>query len=396
MQISILRDLSIILLSAKLFGLVAKKLKAPQVVGQILAGLVCGPCLLGWVQESAFISDMAEIGVILVMFSAGLTTDLRELIKTGPVALLLACAGVFVPLAMGTALYMLFFGASAIGSEAFFKAVFFGTIMTATSVSITVASLQEMGRLKGRVGQTILSAAVIDDVIGIIVLTFVIGFKDPTQNAGTVVLHTVEFFAVSILGGILTYHIFKYLDKRYEGHRRMTIMALALCFSLSFIAQDWFGIADITGAYVAGIIVCNLKDAQYIERRIDINSYTIFAPLFFFSIGMKTTFEGMDATLIGFSIAFVAVALVSKIVGCGLVAKACRFTWKDSLKIGVGMMTRGEVALIVSRQGMAAGMMESRYFMAVILLILVSSVSVPVILKFLFKGEPQETAAVQA
>ena len=161
----VLKDLAIIVIAAKLFGIVARKLKAPQVVGEIIAGLIIGPSILGWVNQTDFLMQMAEIGVILLMFSAGLETDLKELMKTGPIATLIACAGVFIPLILGAAYYMLFYGISPWGSEEFYKAVFVGTILTATSVSITVQSLKEMGKLKGKVGTTILSAAIIDDVI---------------------------------------------------------------------------------------------------------------------------------------------------------------------------------------------------------------------------------------
>ena len=171
----IFMDLAIIIIFAKFFGILARKCKAPQVVGEIIAGLLIGPSVLGLVNQTDLLTQMAEIGVILLMFSAGLETDLKELVKTGPIAFLIACAGVFIPLVGGSLLYMGFYGFSSWGSEEFFKAVFMGTIMTATSVSITVQSLREMGKLKGKVGTTILSAAIIDDVIGIIVLTIVVG-----------------------------------------------------------------------------------------------------------------------------------------------------------------------------------------------------------------------------
>ncbi len=177
MEYTFLRDLAVIIIFAKCFGIVARKLKAPSVVGEILAGLIIGPSFLGLVDQSEFLIMMAEIGVILMMFSAGLETNLKELIKTGPIALAIACCGVFIPLAGGTLLYWGFYGMAPTGSHEFYKAIFIGVIMTATSVSITVQSLKEMGRLKGKVGTTILSAAIIDDVIGIIVLTFVIGFE---------------------------------------------------------------------------------------------------------------------------------------------------------------------------------------------------------------------------
>lgn len=383
----VLKDLAIILFFAKVFGILARKCKAPQVVGQIIAGLLIGPCVLGWVGQTDFIAQMAEIGVIILMFAVGLETDLKELIKTGPVAFLIACCGVAVPLILGTLLYMGFYGVAPWGSEDFYKAVFIGTIMTATSVSITVASLQELGKIKSKVGTTIVSAAIIDDVIGIIVLTFVIGFKNPTSNPGIVILKTIAFFAIAIIGGFIIYKIFLKLDNRYPHTRRIPIVSLAFCFALAYIAEKYFGIADITGAYIAGIVLCNLSDNEYIEQKIDVSSYMIFGPIFFTSIGLKTSFNDMNSKLFAFCICFVIVALLAKVIGCGLTSKICKYSTSDSLKIGVGMMTRGEVALIVAQKGLDAGLLTSDYFTAVILLILVSSIATPIILKFLYSKE---------
>lgn len=381
------KDLAIIIISAKLLGLGAKKFKAPQVVGQILAGLLIGPSVLGLVQQSEFISMLAEIGVVLLMFSAGLETNLKELLKTGPVALTIACAGVFVPLVMGWALYGVFFGFAPIGSEEFFKGVFIGTIITATSVSITVQTLRELGHLKGKVGTIIVSSAIIDDVIGIIVLTFVIGFKSADAKPVDVIIKTLLFIAFSIVVGFVIYWLFKLLDKHSFHHRRIPIFGLALCFIMAYSAEKFFGIADITGAYVAGIILCSLRDAEYIAGKMDISSYMLFGPVFFASIGLKTNFDGFSVQLLLFSLAFVAVALIAKVIGCGAMAKIWKFNMKDSLKIGVGMMTRGEVALIVAQKGLAVGLVEPQYFTSVILLILCSSIAAPILLKVLYKGE---------
>ena len=386
---SVFKDLAIIIIAAKFCGILARKLKAPQVVGMIIAGLLIGPSVLGIVEQTDFITQMAEIGVILLMFSAGLETDLKELVKTGPIATLIACSGVFVPLVMGAVLYMMFYGWAAVGTEEFYKAVFIGCIMTATSVSITVQSLREMGHLKGRVGTTILSAAIIDDVIGIIVLTFVIGFKSPDSNPGKVIINTVLFFSIAIIGGVIMYRLFKRMDSRYPHTRRIPIASLAFCFLLAYVAEKYFGIADITGAYVAGIILCSIQDSHYIEEKIDINSYMLFGPVFFASIGLKTSIDGIDSAMILFSIGFVIVALISKIIGCGLMSRLCGFKGYDCLKIGVGMMTRGEVALIVAQKGLSVGLMSSQYFTAVILLIIISSVSVPIILKLLYAKAPE-------
>lgn len=385
----ILKDLAIIVIAAKLFGIIARKLKAPQVVGEILAGLVIGPCVLGLVEQTDFLMQMAEIGVILLMFSAGLETDLKELVKTGPIATLIACAGVFIPLVCGAAYYMAFYGVSPWGSENFYKAVFIGTILTATSVSITVQTLKEMGKLKGKVGTTILSAAIIDDIIGIIVLTFVIGFKNPESDPASVIVSTVLFFILAVGVGFISYKIFKWVDKRYPHTRRIPIAALAYCFLLSYIAERYFGIADITGAYVAGIILCSIQDSTYIERKVDINSYMLFGPVFFASIGLKTNIDNVTGSILIFSLGFVIVGLITKIIGCGLMAKICRFKGKDALKIGVGMMTRGEVALIVSQKGLSVGLMDPVYFTSVILLIVISSISTPIILKILYSRDKE-------
>ncbi len=384
-RISFFRDLAIIIVSAKLFGLIAAKLKAPQVVGEIIAGLIIGPSIFGVVKQSDYISLLAEIGVIMIMFSAGLETNLRELVKTGPKALLVALVGVFVPLCGGTLLYSCFYGFEAVGSEGFYRAVFIGTILTATSVGITVQTLKELGHIKEHVGTLITSAAIIDDIIGIIVLTFVIGFKNPDSKPMVVVRNVLLFFVCAICVGMLMYYIFKFIDKRHPHQRRVPILGLALCMFFAFAAEEFFGIADITGAYVAGLILCNLNDSEYIARKIDINSYMIFGPVFFASIGLKTEFNGFTASLLAFSLCFVAVGLITKVIGCGLTAKLMKYSWNESLKVGVGMMTRGEVALIVAQKGLSVGMLEAKYFASVILLIIVSSVTTPIVLKLLYR-----------
>ena len=386
---SVFRNLAIIILTAKLFGLAARKCKAPQVVGEIIAGLLIGPCVLNLVHISDTISVFAEIGVVLLMFSTGLGTNLKELIKAGPIATLIACVGVAVPLAGGTLLYSIFYGFAAVGSTEFYKALFIGTIMTATSVSITVAALQEMGHLKSFLGTTIVSAAVIDDVIGIVVLTCVLGAGSGTGTGlGKVLFNTVLFFATAIGVGLIAHFAMKWLDKRNPHTQRITIVSMAFCFAMAYIAEEYFGIADITGAYIAGIVLCSMDDASYVERRVDISNYVLFAPVFFASIGLKTDISGLTPQILLFSVCFVIVALITKVIGCGLAAKICRFNWADSLKVGVGMMTRGEVALIVAQKGLDIGVVDPVYFTAVILLIVVSSVATPLVLKVLFTKAP--------
>ncbi len=380
-----LLDLAIILFAAKLFSTAGRKIGLPEVVGEILAGLVIGPAVFGFVKGSDFLSQMAEIGVIMLMFEAGLGTNLQELKKSGLKATLIACMGVLVPLILGTLMFMCFFGFGAPGTDQFNRGLFIGTIMSATSVSITVAALQELGKLNETVGTTIVSAAIIDDVLGIIVLTIVTGMSGQSAGAGgsifEVLWKVALFFAGAIATGLLVYKGMAWLDKRYTHYRRIPNISLCYCFALGYVAETYFGIADITGAYVAGVILCNLADRDYIERRITISSYMIFAPVFFAGIGLKTSFAAMNGKMVLFSICFVFVALIGKVIGCGGCAKMLGFNFGDSEKIGIGMMTRGEVALITAQKGLSAGLMSAEYFTAVILLILVSSVITPVLLK---------------
>lgn len=386
--LEILKDLAIILVAAKLCGLIVRKLGGPQVVGEIVAGLLVGPCVLNFVDYNGFIAGMAEIGVILLMFSAGLGTDLKELIKTGPVALLIAVAGVVVSVAGGAAIYLGFgFGTA---DSAMLEAIFMGTILAATSVSITVQALKEMGHLKGKVATAILSAAIIDDVIGIVLLTVVIGFKNPDIQPINVCINIVIFFALAFILGFILYYLFKWLDKRWPHSRRIPIFGLVLCFASAYCADKFFGIADITGAYVAGIVLCNIKDSNYIERKMDVSSYMIFGPVFFASIGLQTSFDNFNLSMLWFSIALVAVALVTKVIGCGGTAKLCRFNMSDSLKIGVGMMNRGEVGLIVAKEGLDAGLMAPQFFAPVIILIIVSSLATPILLKLIYSKWPDK------
>lgn len=390
----VFKDLAIIVVFAKLFGMLARKLKAPQVVGEIVAGLIIGPSVLGFVNQSDFILQMAEVGVVLLMFSAGLGTNLKDLLKTGPVACLIACMGVFVPLVGGALLYIAFYGASPLGSEKFFKAVFIGVIMTATSVSITVQTLKELGKLKSVIGTTIVSAAIIDDVIGIIVLTFVIGYYQSSGGVGKVLINTVLFFALSIVFGYIMYKVFKLLSSKYPHTQRIPILSLALCMGMAYVAEKYFGIADITGAYVAGVILCSVQESSYIDEKININSYMLFGPVFFASIGLKTNIDSISPKLFLFSLAFVLVALLTKVIGCGFAGLITKHSTKDSLRIGIGMMTRGEVALIVAQKGLSAGLIESSYFTSVILLIMISSIITPILLKLVFR-EKKETSSLQ-
>lgn len=384
--LEIIRSLAIIIIFSKFFGLCARKIKAPEVAGEIIAGLLIGPSVFNFVQKGDFIAGMAEIGVILLMFSAGLDTNINQLKKSGIKATILACVGVVVPFIGGFLLYSCFYGFSKPGTEHYTSALFIGCILTATSVSITVQALKELGKISTEVGTTIMSAAIIDDVIGIIVLTAVISTKSSNTSIGMVALKTVLFFVMVLVLGYLCFRLMEIIDERYPKTRRIPILGLFLAFSLSYIADEYFGVADITGAFCAGVILSSLRDSDYIERKMDINSYMIFGPVFFTSIGLQTDLKELDMTILVFSVVFVIVGLLCKVIGCGITAKLEGYKLGDSLKIGVGMMTRGEVALIVAQRGIKYGL-SSKFFTSVILLIVISSILTPIILKALYAKE---------
>ena len=403
--------IAVILLSTKTLGLLMRKIGLPQVLGYILAGILIGPAIWGLIpgvdfsellfplHQSAELKAFAEVGVILVLFMAGLETDLGELKRTGLISLLIALGGVLLPLGLG-----ILAGGMFLGFKNFIACVFIGTIMTATSVGITVETLREMGKLKGKVGTTILSAAIIDDVLGIIVLSVVLsidgasgasspvlGAINPNGNVAISILWMLLFFALAIGVGAILSKLFTHLEQKHPKTRRQLIYSLVTCFGYAFVAEYVFGVADITGAYIAGVILStNNKSAAYVDKRVNTNTYMIFGPIFFANIGIGMSFKNMDYKVFLFGLVFVLFAILGKIIGCGTIAKATKFSFKDSVKVGVGMIARGEVALIVTQKGIDAGIIDGKYITVVVMLVLVSSILAPILLKLLFKNDNDE------
>lgn len=382
---SILLELALILLLTKILGLATKRLGLPQVVGSLIAGLVLGPCVLGWVRPSAPLRVIAELGVILIMFSAGLETNLKDLRSAGAASTVVAVAGVALPLGAGFLIGAAFNGGfRSVPTAVVLKNVFTGVVMTATSVSITVTALRELGRLKTRAGTIILSAAVIDDVIGIVLLSVIMGFKTPGENAWATLVKILNFFIFSIVAGLLIHRLFKWLDRRFPHTRRIPIFGLALCFFLAYVGERFFGVADVTGAYFAGIMLSGLRDTSYIDRKVEIGGYMFFEPIFFASIGVNVDFSNFDAGMIWFSLAFVGVAIVAKMLGCFIAAKSFRLGLGESAVIGAGMIARGEVCLIVLQKGMAAKFVGSEYMAMGVMLVIITSFLAPVLVKAIY------------
>lgn len=385
-----LLDLALILLSTKLLGLLTRKFKMPQVVGALLAGVILGPMMLGILTETEFIDNLSEVGVIVLMFTAGLETDIKELKKTGKASFVIALIGVIVPLLGGTGLAFLFNNGPVEAGQVspFLQNIFIGVVLTATSVSITVETLKEMGKLNTKASNAILGAAIIDDVLGIIALTIITSMADPTVNIAIVLLKIVAFFLVAGIAGYLFYRFFKKFQEHYQKDmRRFVIIAFVFCLLLSYCAECFFGVADITGAYIAGILISNTQRTPYIASRFETLSYILISPVFFASIGLKVQLPEMTASIIIFSVLLVIIAVLTKVIGCGLGAKICGFSNRESVQIGTGMVSRGEVALIVATKGMALGLMSQQFFGPVIITVVVTTIIAPILLKIAFRKD---------
>lgn len=386
---SYLISIALILLSTKVLGLFSKVVRLPQVVGALLAGIILGPACLGIVHSTEMLSNLSEIGVIVLMFAAGLETDIDELKRSGKASFLIALIGVLVPLAGGAA--VAYFFNDSTDSNVMLQNIFIGIILTATSVSITVETLKEMGKLSTRAGNAILGAAIIDDILGIIALTVVISMADESVNIGIVLLKILGFFAFTFVAAVGYHYAFKkWTDNSAVKLRRYVVISFVFCLVLAYCAEVFFGVADITGAFFAGLALSGTKKSEYISKRFDTLSYLLLSPIFFAGIGLKVELPKMNGEIVLFTVLLCVAAALTKVVGCGLGAKICKYTSKESLQIGVGMISRGEVALIVANKGEAVGLMSDKFFAPVIIMVVFTTVVTPVLLKLVFKDKTSE------
>jgi Kef-type K+ transport system membrane component KefB len=417
--------IGIILLLSKVISLGVSKIHLPQVIGFLIAGLLIGliqfiPGGTGFISDtSAGLSDLAKIGVILIMFSAGIETDTAKIKAVGFASIVITSLGVLVPLLLGFGAAYLFFPNNSVYTN-----VYYGVILSATSVSITVATLKELHQIDTKVGSAIVSAAIIDDVIGIVLLSLVISLAGGSQqegadqavtlnaliiqamggentvNAGVqiliVVLVMVAFFGISVGIGFLIRRLFDWMGKRWPHHIRIPIFSLAFCFLWSYMAS-LFNIADITGAYIAGLILSATNSKQYIDHRADTTANLLFGPIFFASIAMEmyqAQFDTSNLTFVWFGIAWVVLGALGKIIGAGSGALMCKFKFKDSLKIGVGMMARAEVLIVCAKTGIDAKIVDSKIMPFTIALIIFTSFITPILLKLLYKDELKAEANI--
>lgn len=397
----ILLPLAMILVCSKLLSILARKLGMPQVMGLLLTGVLLGVITLipnqGIFTESSMegIAFIAEIGVILIMFSAGLETDLKQIKETGLAASIITVLGVVVPMGLGFLVAFVLPGDIS-DPNILFRNLFYGVILTATSVSVTIATLKELGKLNSKIGTAIVSAAILDDIIGVVILSIIISLHGAVLSGGEnvggeialVIGKTFLFFICAIGVGILVRMLFKKMSQKYDHHRRIPIFAIAVAFFYSYAAEKFFGIADITGAFIAGLMLSGSKETHYIERRADITSYLLFTPVFFAKVGLTSlsSFSSIDLSFLLFGFLFILAGVAGKFIGCGVGAKMCKFDMKDSIRCGVGMMCRAEVCLICAQKGIDAGIISSSIQPFILILILVTSFVTPIILKSSYKG----------
>ncbi len=382
-------DIAIILLSTKVFGLISQKLKMPQVVGALFAGVILGPAFLDILHETEFIHQMAELGVIVLMFTAGLEADIKELKKTGKAAAVIAILGVLIPLLGGFLVsYTFSERVGVIDTSALLQDIFIGVILTATSVSITVQTLKELGVLNSRSGNTILGAALIDDILGIIILTIITSLADRSVSIYSVFIKIILFFIFAIIVAFIFNKLFRiWTEKYHEDMRRFTIMAFVICLLLSFIAEDFFGVADITGAFIAGLIISNNEKTRYINSRFETLSYILLSPIFFASIGIRVEVTEMTTDVFIFTIVLLIIAILTKIIGCGIGAKLCKYSIYEAIQIGSGMVSRGEVALIVANKGIAVSLVNSTFLTPIVIVVVITTVITPILLEKSFSKE---------
>lgn len=394
-----LLDLAIILLATKGLGLVTKRVHMPQVVGALLAGVFLGPAMLGLIAETDFLYELSELGVIVLMFTAGLETDVKELKASGKASLVIAVIGVLVPLLGGFLAALCFNRESLIVSDAssslFLQNIFIGVILTATSVSITVETLKEIGKLKSRSGNAILGAAIIDDVLGIIALTVITSMADESVKLGVVLLKILGFFLFSAIAGYIFYRLYKYwVCHADKARHRHAIIAFVFCLLMSYAAETFFGVADITGAFIAGLIISNMNYSEFVRSKFDVLSYMLLSPVFFASIGLKVSLPDMSVTVVLFAVILTLVAIVTKIAGCSLGAKLCGYKNYQAQRIGVGMISRGEVALIVAGKGSALGLLGTAFLGPVVIMVVITTIITPILLKLVCKNGPHNTPGV--
>lgn len=377
----VILQLAIILIASKIAGSLSVRLGQPSVLGKLLIGIVLGPSVLGLVNETETLAEFSQIGVILLMFIAGLETDLEEFKRTGKASTFVGFGGIIVPLVLG-------YFAGIILNLTTMESWFLGLLLSATSVSISVQALKEMNKLKTPEGTTILGAAVIDDVVVIIALAFLMSFAGGDVHLTTVILKKVVFFAAAILIG---WKVVPWFLKRFSSLKvteTVISSALIICFIYAYFAE-YTGVAAIIGAYIAGVAISVTDFKHEVFEKVETISYSIFVPVFFTSIGVTAQFTGITKNL-GIIIILSILAILTKLIGASIGAKLAGFGWNSSLGIGSAMVSRGEVALIIASIGLESKLLSQDMFAVIVVVVLVTTIVTPPMMKLFFKSHPKK------
>jgi len=372
-------ELALILVVAKLFGYLTLRLGFPAALGQLLGGILIGPSLLDLVAYDEGVKLVAELGVVMLLFLAGLETDIEEFKHVGVSAFIVAVIGVIVPFILG------YVGALAWGYSDI-QALFLGGVLTATSVGLTTSILMEMKKLRSRVGTTILAAAVVDDVLGIIILTVLVAMNTKGNVYPTDVLiilgEIALFFVLGILLGSPAVKEALRASERINLPETITAFAIAIMLIFAYIAEQ-FQLAGITGAYLAGLIVAGSAEAREVTSKTLTIGYSLFIPVFLVSIGVETDVQVL--THIGtFAALYAFLAIIGKITGCGIGALLTSFKPVEAIQIGVGMVPRMEVALIMANIGLREGVFDRGTFSIPVSMVIITTLVTPFLLKWAF------------
>lgn len=367
----------IVLLATKIAGHFSVRLGQPSVLGKILIGIIIGPAMLGWITDSEVMQTFSQIGVILLMFLAGLETDLEDLNANMKGAVFVAVGGVILPIALSYPLALSFGLTQG-------QAIFIGLTLAATSVSISVQTLNEIGWLKSREGSVLLGAAVLDDIIVVVLIAIAMSFLVGDDVSIPTLIGGKVFFFV-LLFVVAKYAIPPFLKafSRLKVTESILSGALVACFALAYIGEHYFEIAAIIGAFFMGIAIGRTEFKETVEHKVEPIASSIFVPFFFVSIGLSVTFDGIMEN-IWFLVVFSLVAILSKLIGSGLGAKLAGFSWKSSTGIGAGMISRGEVALILAGMGLSSGLLPAEDYTPMVIVIIVTTLVTPPMLKGIF------------
>ncbi|MBS1850397.1 MAG: cation:proton antiporter [Acidobacteria bacterium] len=376
----LLLELLIIFVSAKVVGEIFERLTLPAVLGEILAGVVAGPFALGWIHPTETLHSIAEIGVIFVLFHAGLETSPGDLIRVGRQALLVAIAGIVFPFVLG-------FGYMKLQGDATTEAIFVGAAMVATSVGITARVLSDLGVMAAQTAKIILGAAVFDDILGMVLLAIVAGLATggglEWVHLGVLTVEAAAFALFMIFVAPRIVHRIKPRVEKLSSHHAPLILALAICLLLSWAAAK-IGMAAIIGAFFAGMMFADYAPQWNLMPRV--TGITEFlAPFFFFTIGSRLDLRLFTGDVLVAALVISILAIISKVVGCGL--PMLKEGWGNALRVGVGMMPRGEVALIVALVGLNAQIVTQSTYAIVILMTAVTTVLAPPLLRILYRDQ---------